>query len=291
MTRTTIYALLGVALVLGSGPALPVAGAPTSSDDATTEPVIVRNAEVGTVQAGDSTVENVTIRVLRIDRMTIQNETGDGQLNEALGAGGDEPVVFRNVHFRNLSLENTSAEGLTLSGQGAQPTTPGGPEPTPDETSDTVTAQVGNVSGAVISEMTVDQLVVEQANVSEGDGDVVGDIVERISGLFGGDGGGAANETVAQPDLRVATVDVSRLTVEQLDVAQVQEAEQAAEETPTNQTGEQTPGTPGGGADGTILGQVSVENATIGTLSADAMTYQQAAETETPAANESSPSS
>ncbi|WP_136716828.1 hypothetical protein [Halorientalis salina] len=282
MTRNAIRALLVVTVVLVSGPALAGAATPTGSDDgAATETVIVRNAQVETAQVNGSTVENVTIRTLRIDRMTVQNQTDGEPLNETLGAQGDGPVVLRNVHFRNLSLENTAVEGLTLSDRGSAPDSPGQSAGTANETQQGGTAQVGNVSGAVIEEMTVDRLVVGEANVSDGDGGgVVGDIIERIGGLFGGDGGQNETEPVTQPALRIGSVDVNRLTVQQLDIERVQQAETTGNET--------TPGTAEtGGTNQTALGRVTAENATIGTLSADAMVYQQTDGngTETPAGN------
>ncbi|MFD1588011.1 hypothetical protein ACFR9U_13570 [Halorientalis brevis] len=285
MTRHALTAVLVVAVVAVSGPAMAASattdGTETGAADA--ETVVVRNAQVQTLQLNDSTVENVTIRVLRIDRMTVQNQT-DGQLNETLGAEGEGPIVLRNVHFRNLSLDDASATGISAAGDAE------------------VGSNVGNVSSAVIGEMTVDHLVVQQSNVSDGGGGIISGIIDRIRGLFGGDEQ-AGNETAVQPDLRVGSVDVSQLTVDQLDVAQVEEVEpgeMAGNETAANETAGEANETGGGmapaagdaaAADQATIGQITVENATIGTLSADAMVYQrseQAAGNETgaPAGNE-----
>lgn len=283
MTRHAITAVLVVALVAVSGPAT-VASAVTAdeSDTARAETVVVRNAQVDTLQLNDSTVENVTIRVLRIDRMTVQNQTDGQQLNETLGAD-DGPVVLRNVHLRNLSLENVSASSVQVTQTGP----------------DGDVRSVGNVSTAVIPRMTVDHLVVQESNVRDGGG-LISDVVDFVRGLFGGDDDQAGNATVQQADLRIANVDVNRLTVEQLNVSQIERVEPdagGANETAANATTPQNESagamTPQAGADAganqTAFGQVSVGNATIGTLSADALVYQQPEqaenETETPTAN------
>jgi len=284
MTRHAITVILVVTLVTVSGPAMTVsATAPDGTETGTADTVVVRNAQVGSLQVNNATVENVTIRVLRIDRLTVQNQT-DGQLNETLGADGDGPIVLRNVHFRNLSLDNASSMGLSAAGDAE------------------VGPNVGNVSSAVIGEMSVDHLVVQQSNVSDGGGGIISGIIDRIRGLFGGEEQ-AGNETAVQPDLRVGSVDVSQLTVDQLDVAQVEEVEpgeMAGNETAANETAGEANETGGGmaptagpatGADQATIGQITVENATIGTLSADAMVYQQSEqaagnETGTPAGNE-----
>lgn len=302
MSRKTISALLVVAVMLVSGPALTATATTAGHDDATTaKTVVVHNAQVQTVQLNNSTVENVTIRVLRIDRMTIQNQT-DGQLNETLGGEGDEPIVLRSVHFRNLTLQNASATGLNVSGQ---------PQ---------AIENVGNVSSVVIAEMNVDHLEAQQANVSEGGGGgLIGGLIERVRGLFGGGGEQAGNQTVVQPDLRIGAVNTSQLTVQQLNLEQVERVEpgeMAANETAGNETagnattpqnetgGAMGPQAGGGGAaPPTTIGRITVENASIGTLSADAMVFQQseqqagenetqtpsANETQAPAANETSP--
>lgn len=255
MTRNTRCALLLVAVVVGSGLALPATAALTSSDGAThSRTVVVHNAQVGQLQLDNSTVQNVTIQTLRIDRVTLRNQSND-QLNETLG-GGTGPVTLHNVYFQNISLQNVSADGLQVAGT-------------------TDTQQVGNVSGAVIDEMTVDHLVVEQSTVGGG---VFAGIIGRIRGLFGG-GQQAPNESAMRPDLRVSSVDVSRLTVDRLDVTRVQRVEPGQNQTgsPSGPAATQT----GSMDNATTLGRVSVENATVGTLSADVMRYQHPGANET----------
>lgn len=293
--KHSIPALLVVITLLGSGPALAVAGAASSSDTAATDGVIVYDAQAATLQLENATVENVTIEVLRIDSLTIQNQT-EGDLFGVQEGQETGPVVLRGVQFQNLSLDNASAEGVSVAGQSAGA---GPPAQAGNQTQNGVPA-VGNVSDAVVGEMNVEELVVQQANVSESGGNgVIGGIIDRISGLFGGDGQQADTETTAQPDLRIGTVDVTRLSVDQLTVEQVEELQQDTQTaTPANETQTPTGNETAMGADGaanqTVLGQVTAENATIGTVAADAMVVQQAeqvgTQTETPAGEEPTPS-
>lgn len=234
MAQKAISAAFLALVMIVSVPAMVTAGVPASqsTSDEADSTVVVQNAQVQTLELDNATINNVTIQVLVIDRVQVENETENGSLNETLNESGTQDrTVLRNVTFENLSLEGASAEGIELSQQQSGPTGPGvgqseGDEPTagdgapfegepaeqanesdggPGQANDTTgmdqqqtgdQLQVGAVDNATIGRMTVDSLTVERLEVGETQG---GGFIEQISGfvsdILGGGNETDANET------------------------------------------------------------------------------------------------
>lgn len=273
-------------------------GASTAAETEPTETttVSIQNAQVQSLQLGNATLSNVTIRVLQIDRITIENQSGVEGLNETLAEqrGARDTILLQNATFQNLSLENASAQGLSVAG-GPPAGQAGG-----QQTADTV-PQIGNVSNATIARMQIGHLAVEQFNVSDGGGtgSIIQGIADWIEGQFGGgEANATANESetdtpraggqpsAAGSDLLVGSVDVEQLDVQRLNVEEFERLSnsdiQVTEETPTaNETAQLPNDVP---PETTVIGRVTVENSTIESIDVailSARLVQQQAETET----------
>lgn len=319
--NATAAAVVALVVALSVPATVAATTAQTDETHSDTAGVVVQNAQVETLQVDNATVDNVTIRVLQINELTVQNQTTNEQVNETLGGEGDQRTMLRNVTFDTLTLADGSAEGVDTSQVGG----PGaGPDRQMQADGQLQVGNVSDVTIARMSvdRLQIEQLDVEETGgggVFQGISDWLGGV------LGGGDGQQAQeNETpeaggeqqpgaAADGQLMVGNVDVSELTVENMSVGTLERTEVPADEQTPAETPTATPGTPTGTpgtptetpAGGeqtpavdtptenqsqaqtgqTVIGRITVESATIGTIDVDTLHVEvpeNQTETETP---------